>query len=76
MESFGTSEKKDIVCSNGEHHFVDLTHYTHGSECHCKKCGLTIKFNRGWPERIEPREIEAFLQKYEGSIMDLNFPLQ
>ena len=62
-------------CNDSEHHFGDLKHYTHGSECYCKKCELIVQFNRGWPERIEPKEMELFLQKYKGSIMDFFYPL-
>lgn len=61
-------------CPNHQHYFVDLTHHTHGSECHCKKCGLLVTFNRGWPDRIEPKEIESFLQTYKGSTMAFDFP--
>ncbi len=61
----------DTFCKNNEHHFVDLVHYTHGSECHCRKCGLVVKFNRGWPERIEPEEMAEFLRKYKGSTVEL-----
>ena len=41
-----------------------------GSECHCRKCGLKIAFNRGRTERIDSKELEAFRAKYKGSIMD------
>ena len=61
-------------CNDNAHHFANLTHHTHGSECRCVKCGLTIQFNRGWPERIEPAEMEAFLKKYKGSVMDFHSP--
>ena len=57
-------------CKDNEHHFVDLRHFTGGSECRCRKCGLVAKFNRGWTERIEPKEMDAFLQKYKGSKID------
>ena len=60
----------NTVCKNSEHHFVELKHYMGGSECHCCKCGLKVVFNRGWPERIEPKEMEAFLSKYKGSNID------
>jgi len=63
----------DEYCKKNEHHFVDLIHGTHGSECHCKKCGLVEKFNRGWPERIEPKEMDAFLEKYKGSTIDFHY---
>jgi len=62
--------KNGLYCLDSEDHFVDLKHYTGGSECHCLKCGLEIKFNRGWPERIEPKEMDEFLQKYHGSQID------
>ena len=64
----------DKHCKNSEHHFIDLVHYTHGSECHCKKCGLVESFNRGWPERIERKEMVDFLEKYKGSTFDFHFP--
>jgi len=35
-----------------------------------QKCGLVVKFNRGWPERIEQKEMDEFLQKYKGSKID------
>ena len=57
-------------CKDNEHHFVDLKHFIGGSECTCQKCGLVVKFNRGWPERIEPKEMNEFLQKYKGSKLD------
>ena len=62
--------KESLYCLDNEHHFVDLTHYMGGSECHCSKCGLEIKFNRGWPERIDPKEMNEFLTKYKGSQID------
>ena len=68
------SSGKSGYCSDHEHHFVGLTHSAHGSECHCEKCGLRVRFNRGWPERIEPKEINEFLQTYDGSKMDFQFP--
>lgn len=58
-------------CPSNEHHFVDLKHFTGGSECHCSKCGLLIKFNRGTTERIEPKEMDEFLKTYHGSTFDL-----
>ena len=58
------------ICKDDQHHFVDLRHFTGGSECKCQKCGLVVKFNRGWPDRIEPIEMDAFLQKYKGSKID------
>ncbi len=64
----------DRHCKNNEHHFVDLIHSTHGSECRCKKCGLVEKFNRGWSERIEPKEIDEFLEKYKGIMFDFYYP--
>ena len=58
------------ICENDQHHFTDLKHFTGGSECSCKKCGLVVKFNRGYPERIEPKEMKEFLKKYNGSTID------
>ena len=54
-------------CADHEHHFVELKHFTGGSECHCCKCGLVCRFNRGCPERIEPKDMAEFLKKYQGS---------
>ena len=65
-----TNERIVKYCSDSEHHFVELKHFTGGSECHCCKCGLVIKFNRGWPERIEPKEMAEFLMTYNGSTID------
>ena len=58
------------VCSDDNHHFTELKHFNGGSECRCQKCGLIVRFNRGWPERIEPSEMGEFLQKYKGSKID------
>ena len=57
-------------CADEQHHFVDLKHFTHHSECKCKKCGLIVGFNRGWSERILANEWEAFIEKYKGSKFD------
>lgn len=53
------------ICNDSQHYFTDFKHFTSGSECRCQKCGLVVKFNRGWPDRIEPSEMNAFLEKYE-----------
>ena len=69
-----SNEDAVFYCNDSDHHFVDLIHYTGGSECHCKKCGLTVRFNRAdfdSPTRIEPKEIKEFRRKYKGSKMDL-----
>ena len=68
--SYNDLIQMDANCKINEHYFVDLVHYTHGSECHCKKCGLVERFNRGWPERIDPKEMDDFLEKYKGSTFD------
>ena len=64
----GDSDVK--LCRSNEHHFVKLKHFTEGSECRCRKCGVVIKFNRGWPERIEAKEMAEFLSTYQGSTID------
>jgi hypothetical protein len=33
-----------------------------------------VDFNRGWPDRIEPAEWNAFTQKYKGSKIDFYYP--
>ena len=78
MGPFNTFEKKTeknvSKCSDDKHHFADLKHFTHHSECKCQKCGLVVEFNRGWPERIQANEWEAFVEKYKGSKLDFNYP--
>ena len=63
-------QKNTGCCRNSDHHFSNLVYSTHGAECRCKKCGLVVRFNRGWPERIAPDELEAFLTQYRGSVID------
>lgn len=70
IDSLVTYISDHKICENDQHHFTDLKHFTGGSECRCKKCGLVVKFNRGWPDRIEPSEMEEFIQKYKGSNFD------
>lgn len=60
-------------CANNQHHFVDLKHYRGGSDCRCKKCNLVVGFNRGWPERIQADEWQAFVNKYRGSKFDFYY---
>ena len=62
--------KNSMHCKSSAHHFSDLACSTHGAECRCKKRGLVVRFNRGWPERIVPEELEAFLAQYRGSVID------
>ena len=61
-------------CSNDQHHFANLEHFSTGSDCKCQNCGLVVEFNRGQSEKIDPGEAAAFLEKYAGSEFDFYYP--